>query len=162
MWSGATAAPGGLGIIAVDPGAFELIHESGVRIALDIATSVIDGRTAAVLTSRGNWIVGGSLFNGDYTLILHGDKIRNQSGVALDGDGNGAAGGDHRAEFFRRFGDADGDGDIDHGDRREFRSTLFRCSADDEYLWYFDWNDDGRIAVIDLLAFTVATLGLHR
>jgi hypothetical protein len=149
-------------VVSLNPGAFELIHESGVRIALEIATSVIDGRTAAALTFRGNWIVGGSLFNGDYTLVVHADKIRSQAGAALDGDNDGTAGGNHRAEFFRRFGDSDGDGEVDRVDRGEFFSTLLKRAGNPDYLWYFDWDDDGRVAVIDLLAFTVASLGPHR
>jgi hypothetical protein len=146
------------GAVTFDPGAFELIHESGLRIALDISATDVNGRTQAVLTFRGHGIIGGSLFNGEYTLVVNGDKIQNQAGVALDGDGDGAAGGHHRAEFFRRFGDSDGDDDVDRFDAQRFQSTFGRRRGDSRYLWYLDFEDDGRVSVVDLLAFTVASI----
>ena len=59
------------------------------------ATSAVNGRSVAVLTFTGSDVIGGSLADGLYTLTVHGDKIHDGLGQALDGDANGTAGGDY-------------------------------------------------------------------
>jgi hypothetical protein len=150
-------------LVTVDPGAFELRRQgTSAPVGLIVALSEQNDRTVAVLTFSGAGIIGGSLFDGRYTLTMRGDKIRDEAGQFLDGDGDGVAGGDHHEAFFRRFGDSDGDDDVDRFDRQEFLSSLFRSANHPDYLWYFDWNNDGRVALIDLLAFTVASLVSQR
>jgi hypothetical protein len=146
-------------LVTIDPGALELVrHGSNTLVGLAVAISEQNGRTVAVLTFSGHGIIGGSLFDGRYTLTIRSDKIRNASGQSLDGDGDGTSGGNRLDEFFRRYGDGDGDGDVDAIDRRHFLTTLGRRAGDPDYVWYFDFNGDGRVAVTDLLAFTIASL----
>jgi hypothetical protein len=38
------------------------------------------------MTFSGPGIIGGSLFDGRYTLAIHGDKIRDAAGQELDGE----------------------------------------------------------------------------
>jgi hypothetical protein len=145
-------------LVTIDSGAFELRRQgSSLPVGLIAALREENGRTVAVLTFSGHGIIGGSLFDGRYTLVIHGDKIRGESGQSLDGDGDGVAGGNRHDEFFRRFGDSDGDGDVDTNDRQRFLTTFSRRAGDSAYLWYFDFENDGRVGLIDLLAFTIAS-----
>jgi uncharacterized delta-60 repeat protein len=146
-------------LVSIDPGAFELLRQgTNAPIGVVVALREENARTAAVLTFGGNGITGGSLFDGRYTLLIRGDRIRSASGQSLDGDGDGIAGGNRRDEFFRRFGDSDGDGDLDRFDAQRFQSTFRRRRGDSRYLWYLDIEDDGKVSLIDLLAFTVASI----
>ena len=108
-------------------------------------TSVVDGRTVAVLTFTGSGIIGGSLADGNYTLTIRGDHIRDEVGRELDGDRDGNGGGDRVDAFFRLFGDSDGDRDVDGLDRDLFRSAFGTSAGDAGYLWYFDFDGDGDV-----------------
>ena len=141
------------GPVTLDPGAFDLSRSDGTPVELTVAASVVDGRTVAVLTFAGPDVVGGSLADGSYTLTVHGDRVHDQWGRELDGDADGSPGGDRVDGFFRLFGDSDGDRDVDLHDLGQFLGTLGRRAGAPHYLWYFDVNGDGRIGLIDLVAF---------
>lgn len=143
-------------LMTVDPGAFVLRRNDGKHVGLDVALSEADGRTVALLTFRGSNIVGGSLADGEYTLTIRADRIHDRFGRGLDGDSDRRAGGDYRDEFFRRFGDSDGDRDVDHVDWGSFLSTFGRRAADPSYLWYFDYEADGRVFLSDLVQFLLS------
>jgi hypothetical protein len=146
------------GVVTIDPGAFELRRQgSSLAVGLRVAAAELNGRTVVTLSFTGAGIVGGSLFDGRYVLTIRGEKIRDTLGQQLDGDGDGLTGGDRREEFFRRYGDSDGDGDVDRFDRDRFLSTFLRRRGDARYLWYMDLENDGRVGLIDLLAFTMAS-----
>ena len=100
-------------VVTFDPGAFGLQRQDGSEVGLNVAASVVDGRTVAVLTFTGSDIIGGSLADGNYTLTIRGDHIRDEVGRELDGDRDGNGGGDRVDAFFRLFGDSDGDRDVD-------------------------------------------------
>jgi hypothetical protein len=87
----------------------------------------------------------GSLADGSYSPTVRADRVHDRWGRALDGDGDGAAGGDRADGFFRLFGDADGDGDVDRADRDRFRAAFKASSIDIGYLWHFDFDGDGDI-----------------
>jgi hypothetical protein len=140
-------------VVTIDPGAFELQRQGGSSVELAVTTSVVEGRTVALLTFAGPGIVAGSLADGTYTLTIRGDWVRDGDGTSLDGDGDGSAGGDRTAAFFRLFGDADGDRDVDWRDLGIFLGTLGARDECNNYLWYLDVNGDDRVGVIDLLAF---------
>jgi len=130
-------------VVTLDPGAFELRGEGGDVSGVTIETSVVGGRTLAVLTFTGPGIVGSSLADGTYTLTIRGDRVRDLVGRELDGDLDGNGGGDRVDGFHRLFGDSDGDGDVDSLDRGRFRSAFGTIAADADYLWYFDFDGDG-------------------
>jgi pectin methylesterase-like acyl-CoA thioesterase len=136
--------------VTLDPGAFELSRQEGGLVGLSVTTSVVDGRTVAVLTFAGSDIVGGSLADGHYTLIIHGNLVRDGLGQRLDGAGNGVVGSDRSDAFFRLFGDVDGDGRVDLSDVFSFLGSFGKRSGDAGYLWYLDYNGDGRIDFGDL------------
>jgi hypothetical protein len=141
------------GPVTIDAGAFELRRQDGSLVDLSVATSVLNGETIALLTFTGSDIIGGSLADGNYALTVRGDLVHDRFGRALDGDGDGAAGGDDSESLFRLYGDSDGDRDVDLHDLGRFLSTLGRNSSDPKYLAYFDVNGDDRVGVVDLIAF---------
>lgn len=140
-------------LVTVDPGAFELRQQGGSLVELSVGTSIVNGRTVAAIAFAGPDIVGGSLADGNYTLSIRSDLVHDAFGRSLDGDANGAAGGDHTDAFFRLYGDSDGDRDVDLRDLVRFLGTLGRQEGDPRYAWYSDVNSDGRVDVIDVIAF---------
>ena len=128
------------GAAVLDPGAIELHRQDGSLVDAQVSVSLVAGRTVAVLTFAGPGFTGGSLADGSYTLTVRADLVHDRWGHELDGDGNGAAGGDFVNSFSRLFGDSDGDGDVDHLDR-----DLFRSAFGTSYLWYFDFDGDGDV-----------------
>jgi hypothetical protein len=140
-------------LVTVDPGAFELRQQGGSLVELSVATSIVNGRTVAAIAFAQPDIVGGSLADGNYTLSIRSDLVHDAFGRSLDGDANGAAGGDHTDAFFRLYGDSDGDRDVDLRDLVRFLGTLGRQEGDPRYAWYSDVNSDGRVDVIDVIAF---------
>jgi arylsulfate sulfotransferase len=129
----------------LDPGAIELHREDGSLVDARVSLSLVGGKTVAVLTFAGPEFVGGSLADGSYTLTILADRVHDRWGRELDGDGDGAAGGDRVDGFHRLFGDSDGDGDVDSLDRDRFRSAYGTTAADAGYLWYFDLDGDGDV-----------------
>ncbi|HEX8199488.1 MAG TPA: Ig-like domain-containing protein, partial [Isosphaeraceae bacterium] len=138
--------------VTLDPGAIELRRRGGGPIGLRLATSQVGGKTVAVLSFTGSEIVGGSLADGRYSLVLRGDQIRNASGWALDGDADGAAGGDSVDEAIARLfgdGDGDGDGDVDTADYYDVRGAYGKAQGQVGYLDLFDFNGDGVVDRLD-------------
>jgi arylsulfatase A-like enzyme len=140
-------------VVTLDPGAFELRRENGRAVGLSVATSVVGGRTVAVLTFAGPGVLGGSLADGEYTLTVRGEFVRDEQGREVDGDRDGNGGGDRADGFHRLFGDGDGDRDVDLRDLGLFLSALGRRAGDPGYLWFLDFNSDDRVGVVDLVAF---------
>jgi hypothetical protein len=144
------------GPVTVAAGAFKLQRADGQHVGLELALSEAGGRTVATLTFKGSTVIGGSLSDGKYTLIIRANRIRDRFGRSLDGDRDGLAAGDFRDEFFRRFGDGDGDDDVDRGDWDLFLSSFGARDRDANYLWYFDYEADGRVFLSDLVQFLLA------
>ncbi|MEM6471893.1 MAG: PA14 domain-containing protein [Planctomycetota bacterium] len=141
--------------VILDSGAFELTTQSGTIIPLaDPVVSTINGKTSAVLTFSGDQVDStGSLIDGNYRLTIFSSRVRDLYEVAYDGDDDGSAGGDSTDDFFRVFGDSDGDGDVDGTDFLAFRDTFRKRSGDPRYNWIFDIDNDGDVDGFDFLAF---------
>jgi hypothetical protein len=148
------------GAAILDPGAIELRRQNGTPVNFQLAVSVTGGKTVAVLTFAGAEFIGGSLADGNYQLRIRADRIHDRYGRELDGDADGTAGGDGNATFHRLFGDSDGDRDVDLIDAVRFLSTLGRQEGNSHYLWYFDFNGDDRVGLLDTVAFGIR-LGTH-
>jgi len=131
--------------VTLSASAFELRREDGSVVNLNVASSVVDGKSVAVLTFAGPDVIGGSLADGSYTLTIRSDAVRDGIGRSLDGDGNGTAGGDRVETLLRLFGDSDGDGHVDGSDRDRFRSACKTSAGEPGYLWYFDFDSDGDV-----------------
>lgn len=117
--------------------------------------SIVSMYDAASNTARWTFpgLAGQSLPDGNYRVVLRGTGIADVDGQPLDGDGNGAGGDDHRFEFFRFFGDADGDRDVDFADLFTFRQAYQSSDNDPQYDERFDLDADSDVDVADLFAF---------
>src|SRR5205823_362679 len=142
------------GAAALDAGAIELRRQDGSLVGLNTDISIVAGKTVAVLTFVGPDIIGGSLADGSYTLTILADHVHDRWGRELDGDGDGAAGGNNVDGFFRLFGDSDGDGDVDGQDRESFRSAFEPTAGQAGYVWYFDFDGDGDVEVPHVASLT--------
>lgn len=141
------------GAVTIDAGAFQLSRQDGSLVDLAAYVSDVNGQTVAVLTFTGSEIVAGSLADGSYTLIVRADSVHDRFGRQLDGDGDGAAGGNRVDGLHRLFGDSDGDGDTDHADLDAMLSTFLKRQGDAGFLWYFDANGDGVVQGLDMAQF---------
>jgi uncharacterized repeat protein (TIGR03803 family) len=137
--------------VDIAPGAFTLVHvHAGVTTELSqvvrFATNRVGAETVATVTFVGSGIVGGSLPDGRYTLIIHSYLVHDhQLGAALNGD---------RVEhFFRLFGDVNSNGKVDDMDRAVFLASYRSRKGMPNYRWYLDYNCDGTIDSIDYYEF---------
>jgi len=136
-------------IVVVDASSFVLTNTTtNTQIVPTVTTSTIDGKTVAKLTFNGAGIIGGSLADGDYTLTTL-DSVLDSAGNQLDGDNDGDAGGSATDDFFRLFGDANGDRTVNMVDFFQFRNAF----SGGPYNAAFDYNGDGLINISDFFQF---------
>ena len=84
-------------------------------------------------------------------MVIDSTKIHDATGGLLDGNEDGLSGGARAADaFFRRFGDSDGDGDVDNLDLFRFRQSFGTNSSNAAYQSYFDFDGDGDVDNLDL------------
>jgi hypothetical protein len=141
------------GATVLDPGAITLRRQDGSLVNAQFHISLVGGKTVAVLTFAGPEFVGGSLADGSYTLTVLADHVHDRWGRELDGDGDGTSGGDRVDNFFRLFGDSDGDRDVDQLDLARLLSTFRKHQGDAGFLWYFDYDGDGDVDGLDMAQF---------
>jgi subtilisin family serine protease/subtilisin-like proprotein convertase family protein len=91
------------------------------------------------------------LSDGNYQLSVSATQV-SENGVALDGDGNGTAGGNASFTFHRLFGDSDGDRTITTADFLAFRLMFLTGSP------VFDFDGDGIVGPGDFLQFRLRFL----
>ena len=123
--------------------------DTGTNVTPTVSTQVIDGKTVATLTFSGTGTTAGSLDDGNYSLTIL-DSITDALGNQLDGDGDGSAGGNATDDFFRLFGDSNGDGTVNIIDFFQFRNTF---GDPDNFDPRFDVNGDGVINILDFFQF---------
>jgi hypothetical protein len=147
--------------VTIEDDAFNVVRlgGSGGPVAVSVATSLVNGRTVATLNFSGTRVAFGSLVDGNYQLTIDGSKIKNQSGLALDGDLNGTAGGNSlfgdqpSDKFFRLYGDIDGSRSVNLADFAAFRSAFGSQAGQSAYRHAFDFDDGGAINLTDFAAF---------
>jgi hypothetical protein len=150
--------------------AFQLTHltdSNNVALGAAVSTNGL-GQTVVTLTFSGaetdsvSGQNGGqlSLADGRYSLTILSANVTG-NGVALDGDGNGTAGGDYvsptdtlgggtgQLHLYRLFGDVTGDGIVDQQDLGQFR-TSFNSGTPN---LAFDANNDHNVDQQDLGQF---------
>ncbi|MEL6104539.1 MAG: lamin tail domain-containing protein [Planctomycetota bacterium] len=130
--------------------------------SLEIASRVIDGQTVVDITFGDGPLVasraaGNSLVDGTYELTVRSDAVATLEGnVAMASDFRfGELATD---QFFRYFGDSDGDRDVDGQDFGRFGTALFSSSADSNYDPLFDFDGDGDVDGQDYGPFTARFL----
>jgi hypothetical protein len=95
----------------------------------------------------------GSLPQGDFTFTVDASQFVDTLGRALDGDGNGTAGGNYVGTFHRLLGDANGDRRVDGTDFTVLRTCFGTSTGQPEFLSYMDFNNDGVINSTDFAEF---------
>jgi hypothetical protein len=166
--------------VALAGNPFTLTRVGGGAVGLIVGGPTLDprGRTAVTLTFAAGAETdpvsddnGGlpSLRDGRYRLGVADGAVTGASGLALDGDANGAAGGaflspqdtagSGAGRFFglyRLFGDATGNGVVDLTDLGQFRSTFNQTGPNPPnaaFLSFFDADNNNTIDLSDLGQF---------
>ena len=111
----------------------------------EVSTVVVGGQTVATLTFTGKGIIGGSLADGNYRLTVL-DTVEDTAGNQLDGDKNS-----QEEEFFRLYGDFNGDRRVDIFDFLMFRSAFVNSSSNKAVLTEFDFDGDGQVGISDFI-----------
>jgi hypothetical protein len=129
--------------IVYDAGAFDVETKDGTDIAL--LTSVSPGMaTNQVVLSFPN-LAGGSLSDGNYRLKILATHVRDTAGIPLDGDNDGQAGGAAVDDFYRLFGDTDGDRDVDGEDNGRFARAFLTQLGQQDFQSNLDYDNDGDV-----------------
>ncbi|GAB5407239.1 MAG: choice-of-anchor Q domain-containing protein [Aureliella sp.] len=130
--------------VVVDASTFEVINTAtGQAVALSVDTTTEAGRTVARILFTGTGVAAGSLVDGTYQLRIKAAAV--QSAAEMDND--------HVDEFFRKFGDSNGDGIVNSIDFLAFRRTYRRTSGNALFDESFDSDGDGDVDATDYLAF---------
>jgi hypothetical protein len=135
--------------------AFTLTRNSdGAAVSFTATASVVGGVTVVRLNAfTGAATEFGSLADGRYTLTVLGSQVTDAGGQQLDGDNDGAPGGNNVTQFFRFYGDVNGDGVVNGLDFGIFRSAFGTATGDPAYLAALDFNNDGAINGLDFAQF---------
>ena len=140
-------------VVRLDSDAFQVVKKAkGQLVALAVTTQVV-----GTLTFSGSLTENGSIKDGECQLTACSDKVHNNvTQAALDGNRDGVKGGDfvfnnHLIDtLFRKYGDSDGDRDVDGVDLLRFRKSYLTPTI---YEWYFEFEGDGEVDGVDLLRF---------
>jgi len=133
---------------------FRIRRSDGTDVGLVATLGVVSGRYAVTLTFTGPGLEGGSLPDGNYTLIVFGATARiGPTGPLLDADGDGLPGGDGTLQFHRLFGDVNGDQAVNGLDLVAFRGAFGTTDGSPGYLDYLDFDSDGAINGTELGAY---------
>ncbi len=148
----------GVASLPADPAAAFRLTRTGpggptgdVTISVDLSGSTA-ARTVARLTFSGPLTQAGSLTDGLYRLTVSAAAVSG-SGGPLDGDANGAAGGDFAFDLHRMFGDTNGDKRVDALDLFAFAGGFGKKRGEAGYRDDLDSNNDGAVDALDLFAF---------
>lgn len=118
--------------------------------------SLLGGQTVVELTflSGASVSSSGSLIDGSYQLTIDASRIA-RKGLALDGNGDGNGGGDHVFvdDFYRKYGDMNGNSVVDLHDFAAFRSAFGSTEGLAGYEDALDSDDDNAIGLLDFAAF---------
>lgn len=138
-------------IVEIDQGAFEVTNQTvGGTAEIEVTQSIENGKTIAQLRFRGPLVnATDSLINGVYQLVSSDSNIRDGAGNSLDGDADGVPGAPRTDEFFRLFGDINGDRAVLLGDFSVFRSSFGSSVGDPSYRPQFDSDQNGMINLRD-------------
>jgi hypothetical protein len=156
--------------VNLDAGAFQLIEADPVlgfgragdaTNLLNIAPNIVNGRTVVALMFAGIGAFGdpvsaGSLPDGKYTLNIRADHVSDSVSGAPLATGNPGAPpglGIQSTQFFRLFGDANGDGRVDGADLAAFFAAFNSQVGMANYRDFFDYNGDGAVDFGDLAQF---------
>jgi hypothetical protein len=140
-------------VVVLHDNAFSVVKTDAGDAPLETTvTSVtsIGDKTQVTLSFTGEHTEYGSLADGTYELRIDASKIL-AGGEEMDG-GMGP-GTDYVDDFFRLYGDADGNGTVNLFDFAAFRSAFGKMVDADPAYRCHDHNGDGTIDLFDFAAF---------
>ncbi|NLF32954.1 MAG: hypothetical protein GX591_18975 [Planctomycetes bacterium] len=127
-------------------------------VNLDTAVAVSPASMALAYNAATNTAVwtfpglpGGTLADGNYTATLPAASVADAAGNTMAAD--------FTLDFFRFFGDSDGDRDVDPLDLFRFRGTYLRSAGDPLFDGRSDSDSDGDVDPLDLFRFRQNYLG---
>jgi RHS repeat-associated protein len=124
--------------VALSSGALTLQGTNSSGITLTISNPSGDQKTY-VVTFSGSTIIGGSLPDGNYSLLVAASGVHDVTGGAQ------TLAADQTLPFFRFFGDINGDRTVNGTDYRAFFQTYLQTSPSTGYNPAFDYNSDGTV-----------------
>jgi hypothetical protein len=134
--------------VTISAGAFILTPQAGgAAIPISWTTQLVGGLTEVTLTPQ----AGGSFGDGRWRLETVASNIRSTTGNLL-------LAADRTDNFFRLFGDGNGDATVNAADYTLFRAALGTSVGQSGYRSYYDYNNDGVINAFDFTQFR-ANLG---
>jgi len=147
-------------LVTISAGAFLVTKRgaSGGAVAVSYTTREVGGKTIADLTFSGGLTEYGSLKDGYYELRIDASKILGASGFGLDSNRDGVTGDDYRFgddeadNFFRLYGDTNGDGLVGIVEFGQFRATFGKTPGQSGYDARFDF-DGGGVGITDFGQF---------
>ena len=145
-------------------GAFSLTRTGPTGAPQAITVNVVwsAGNTVATLRFSGPGVeidgspgmTGGSLTDGNYTLLVNGSQILTSAGnQPVDANNDDLQGGTRTENFFRLFGDRDGNRQTDNVDFFFFRQALGSIMGQPNYNAAFDFDGNGQIDNTDFFRF---------
>jgi hypothetical protein len=125
-------------------GAIVLKTQSGTVVPFRLSTA---DNTTYVLTFTGAQFTGGSLANGRYVLTVSHALVSGPNGAVMVAD--------QTHQFFRLFGDYNGDGTVNNADYAIFKKAFNAVLGSVPYssYWYFDYDNNGTIDYNDYNRF---------
>jgi len=126
--------------------AFSLVRTGtgGGAVTLAATATSVTGVTVATLTFSGGFTQNGSLGDGNYTLTVLGNQVRNSTGLM---------GTDRTQNFHRFYGDINGDRAVNGLDLAVFRTAFGTSTGNAAFVEFLDFNADGAINGLDLPEF---------
>ena len=131
--------------VTLDDGAVTVLLSNGDAApdtTVDVTNPSHDQRRY-VITFRGDGVIGGSLPDGVYNLVVHGEYVKDKAGSTLSGD--------YSQRFHRLFGDADGNGTVNAADSRQLQ--IARSPFGHRLRTIFDFDGNGILTSHDLNEF---------
>jgi Ca2+-binding RTX toxin-like protein len=147
-----------INVAGIQPGAFTITRHGGTAVE-NVLVNWSAGDTVATLTWSGTGTTGGSLNDGDYSLLIDHTKITDLALNALDGNAvtpdtqNYEFGAEQADSFFRLFGDINGNRIVNTIDYLAFRQAFGKSPSDPLFNSAFDYNGDGVVNTVDYLFF---------
>lgn len=115
----------------------------------DMAVSYDPERNMATWTFPG--LAGETLSDGNYEATS--TNLMDPDGEMLDGDEDGTPGGVYQFDFWRLFGDDNGNRIVDIADLFVFRGTYSLDSSHPNYRQSMDGDNNGTVGIADLFGF---------
>jgi hypothetical protein len=115
------------------------------NVGLSASVTTSGGTTTVTLTFSGPLTQFGSLIDGTYKLTALAGQI--SAAGPLDGNNDGFGGDDYVLNFYRLFGDANGDRKVNGADFILFRQAF------NSFDYAFDLDGDGFVSVNDFIKF---------